>query len=118
VSKDLSGPHRPGVGRWLWYAITGRLEPRFREWAFQDLTCRTWPVRHLARLVVLVAPVTAALIGLLPGPLSVRVTAAVMGAVIGLLYSFVFLHDSTDRRAVKLGYPSGAAQRAREARRR
>ena len=109
-------PRRPGVGRWLWYAVTGRLKPRYHAWAFRDLTCRTWPIRHLGRLLVPVVPVAALLIVLLPGPMSVRVTAAVTGMVIGLLYSFVFLHESTDRRAVKLGYPSGAVEAARQIR--
>jgi hypothetical protein len=116
VSKDAGGARRPGVFRWLWYAVTGRLDPRYRDWAFRDLTCRTWPLRHLARLIVLVAPVAVVLVLVLPGPLSVRVTAAVTGAVIGLLYSFVFLHESSDRRAVKLGYPRGAAGQARKER--
>jgi hypothetical protein len=107
---------RPGPVRWLWYALTGRLDPRFHEWAFRDLTCRTWPVRHLARLLVWAVPVAALLLLVLPGAMSVRVTAAVTGMVIGLLYSFVFLHDSTERRAVKLGYPAGAAEDARKVR--
>jgi membrane associated rhomboid family serine protease len=109
-------PRRPGVGRWLWYAVTGRLAPRYHAWAFRDLTCRTWPIRHLARLLVLAVPVAALLIVVLPGAMSIRVTAAVTGMVIGVLYSFVFLHDSTDRRAVKLGYTSGAAEAARQRR--
>lgn len=108
-----SGPERPGAPRWLWYAVTGRLIPRYHAWAFHDLTCRTWPLRHLARLLVPAVPVAVLLIVVLPGPVSVRVMAAVTGMVIGLLYSFVFLHESTDRRAVKLGYPSGAVEAAR-----
>ncbi|MBV9312246.1 MAG: DUF5313 family protein [Pseudonocardia sp.] len=108
---------RPGPGEWLWYVLTGRLNPRYRGWAFRDLTRPGWPLRHLARLAVPLVPVAAVLPFLLPGPLWVRVTATAMGCVIGLLYSFVFLHDSTDRRAVKLGYPSGAAAEAREQRR-
>jgi membrane associated rhomboid family serine protease len=96
--------------------VTGRLAPRYHAWAFRDLTCRTWPIRHLARLLVLAVPVAALLVVVLPGEMSVRVTAAVTGMVIGVLYSFVFLHDSTDRRAVKLGYPSGAAEAARQRR--
>ncbi|MDQ2708430.1 MAG: DUF5313 domain-containing protein [Actinomycetota bacterium] len=111
-----SKPRRPWVSAWLWYAVTGRLNQRYHEWAFRDLTCRTWPLRHLARLLVPAVPVAVGLVLVLPGAMSVRVSAAVTGMVIGLLYSFVFLHDSTDRRAVKLGYPSGAAEAAREER--
>ncbi len=61
-------------------------------------------------------PVAAALIAALPGPLSVRLTATIIGVVVGLLYSFVFLHESTERRASRLGYPPGAAGTAREQR--
>jgi hypothetical protein len=107
---------RPGPHRWLWYALTGRLAERFHPWAFYDLTCRTWPIRHLARLMVPVVPVFVVLALVLPGPLSVRITAGVTGMVVGLLYAFVFLHDSTDRRAMKLGYASGAAEEARQER--
>lgn len=107
---------RPGPHRWLWYALTGRLDPRFREWAFRDLTARTWPLRHLARLLVWAVPVVLLLLLMLPGQMSVRVTAALTGMVIGVLYSFVFLHESTERRAVKLGYRPGAAEEARRQR--
>jgi hypothetical protein len=105
------------VGRWLWYALTGRLAPRYRDWAFRDLTCRTWPLRHLARLLVPLVPVAAVLVVVLPGPWSVRVTAVAMGMVIGLLFTFVFLDESTERRAARLGYPSGALEAARAQRR-
>ena len=108
---------RPGAPRWLWYALTGRLAPRYREWAFYDLTTRTWPLRHLARLLVPLVPAVAALFGVLPGAYWVRAMAVGAGAVIGLLYSYVFLYESTDRRAVKLGYPSGAVEAARRQRR-
>jgi uncharacterized protein DUF5313 len=106
-------PHRPGPLRWLWYAVSGRLPWRYREWVLYDLTCRTWPLRHLARLLVPLVPVAFALGFVLPGPLSVRAGAIVMGSLVGLLYTFVFLDDSTDRRATKFGYPSGTTQAVR-----
>jgi hypothetical protein len=108
---------RPGALRWLWYSLTGRLDPRYREWAFYDLTTRTWPLRHLARLIVPLVPAVALLFAVLPGPYWVRAMAVGAGGLIGLLYSFVFLHESTDRRAIKLGYPSGAVEAARAQRR-
>jgi len=89
----------------------------YRDWVLYDLSCRTWPLRHLARLVVPLVPVAAALTLVLPGPWSIRVTAVVFGSVIGLLFSFVFLNESTDRRATRFGYPSGAAEAARKERR-
>lgn len=103
--------------RWLWYAVSGRLPMRYRDWVLHDLSCRTWPLRHLARLIVPLVPVGVALAFVLPGPLSLRVTAVLMGAVIGLLFTFVFLFDSTEHRAQKFGYPPGALDQARQARR-
>jgi hypothetical protein len=111
-------PSRPGVIRWLWYALTGRLPIRYRDWVLYDLTCRTWPLRHLARLLIPLAPVAVLLALLLPGAWPIRITAALMGSAIGLLFTFAFLDDATDRRAVRFGYPSGAAQEVRDNRRR
>jgi len=56
------------------------------------------------------------LLFVLPGALSIRAAAVVMGSVVGLLYAFVFLDDSTDRRATKFGYPAGTARAVREQR--
>jgi hypothetical protein len=110
-------PRRPGVFRWLWYAVSGRLPASYRDWVLYDLTCPTWPLRHLARLIVPLVPVVAVLLVLLPGPAWVRGMAVALGSLIGLLYSFVFLYESTDRRAIKFGYPSGTTQEVREERR-
>ena len=108
---------RPGALQWLWYAFGGRLPGRCREWVLHDLTCRTWPLRHLVRLLVQLAPVAAVLIAVVPGPLWVRVMGAVGGSVVGLLYSYVFLYEATERRAAKAGYPAGTLRAAREERR-
>jgi hypothetical protein len=112
-----SGPQRPGATRWLWYALTGRLPIEYRAWVLYDLTCRTWPLRHLARLLVPLVPVAVVLTILLPGAWPIRITAALMGSVIGLLFTFAFLDEATDRRAVRFGYPSGTAQEVRKQRR-
>jgi hypothetical protein len=109
-------PRRPGVGRWLWYAVSGKLPWRYRDWVLYDLTTSTWPLRHLARLLVPLVPVAVVLTVTLPGPLSLRLAAVVVGSVVGLAYTFVFLDDSTDRRAVKFGYPSGTAEAMRRRR--
>jgi hypothetical protein len=109
---------RPGPLRWLWYALTGRLPFRYHEWVLYDLTCRTWPLRHLARLVVPLFPLAAVLVAVLPGPPEVRITAVVMGSAIGLLFTFPFVEDSTDRRATKFGYLPGTAREVRDQRHR
>jgi hypothetical protein len=109
--------YRPGPFRWFWYAVGGRLPARYRPWVLHDLTCRTWPLRHLVRLVAQLAPVAIVLVILLPGPLSIRVMGAVGGSLVGFLYSFVFLYEATERRATKAGYPHGMLNEVRNERR-
>jgi hypothetical protein len=108
---------RPGPLRWFWYALGGRLPARYRSWVLYDLTCRTWPLRHLARLLVQLGPPVVLLVAVLPGPLWIRVMGAVGGAVVGLLYSFVFLYEATEGRAAKAGYPRGTLKEVRDERR-
>ena len=108
---------RPGPAQWLWYACGGRLPARLRGWVLHDLTCRTWPLRHLVRLLAQLVPVGIVLLVLLPGPLWVRLMAVLGGSVVGLLYSFVFLYEATEQRATKAGYPHGTAARVRAERR-
>lgn len=109
--------YRPGPFRWFWYAVGGRLPARYSPWVLQDLTCRTWPLRHLARLVAQLAPVAIILVILLPGPLWIRIMGAVGGSLVGLLYSFVFLYEATEGRAIKAGYPHGILHEVRNERR-
>jgi hypothetical protein len=82
-----------------------------------DLTCRTWPLRHFARLIAQLAPAAIVLVILLPGPLWIRAMAAIGGALVGLFYSFVFLYEATEGRAAKAGYPHGTLQEVRNERR-
>lgn len=108
---------RPGPLRWLWYAAGGRLPAEFSDWVLLDLTRRTWPLRHLVRLLTQLLPIAVPLLVFLPGPLWVRVTAVTCGAVIGLMYSLVFLYEATETRAAKAGLPRGTLERVREERR-
>jgi hypothetical protein len=106
-SEPGAAPRRPGVLRWLWYALTGRLPSTYRAWVLHDLS----------KLMVPLVPVDAALLAMLPGPMWLRANAVVLGSVIGLLFSFVFLEESTEHRAQRFGLPPGAVQGAREERR-
>lgn len=111
-----SSRRHPGAARWLWYAVGGRLPVAYREWVLYDVTCRRWPLRHLLRLLVQVAPVAVVLVVLIPGPIWVRLMAVVGGSLVGLSYSFVFLYEATENRAWKAGYDHGTAARVREER--
>lgn len=111
-----ASPPRPGPLRWAWYAVGGRLPQRYRQWVLLDLTRRTWPLRHVLRLVAQIVPVAAVLLLFLPGPLWVRVMAVVCGSLMGLAYSAVFLYEATETRALKAGFPRGTLQQVREER--
>lgn len=104
---------RPGPLRWLWYAFGGGLPKRYRQWVLHDLTCRTWPWRHLARQLAQLAPFIVIVLVAIPGPISLRVMCAVGGAFVGLFYSFAYLYETTEHRAIKAGFPSGTTQRVR-----
>jgi Family of unknown function (DUF5313) len=116
-SAVFRSPGHPGPVRWLWYALGGRLPAAYRDWVLYDVTCRTWPLRHLARLLVQLVPVAVVLMALLPGPIWVRSMAVIGGSLVGLLYSFVFLYEATEHRACKAGFPHATAARVREERR-
>jgi hypothetical protein len=118
MNRSNSPPalNRPGPLRWFWYAIGGRLPVCYRPWVLHDLTCRTWPLRHLARLLAQLAPVTIVLVLLLPGPLWIRAMAAVGGSLVGLFYAFVFVYEATEGRAAKAGYPHGTLHEVRHER--
>ncbi len=89
VSREREHARRPGAGRWLLYAFGGQLPARYRDWVYADLTGPDWRLREVGRIMLFaVVPVTVLL--LLPGPLDVRVYAAlfvVIGpAFVGLAY--------------------------------
>jgi hypothetical protein len=105
---------RPGPLRWLAYAYGAGLPPEYREWVLHDVTTRTWQLRHLLRAVVQLAPLLLVIYLLLPGPVWVRGCAVLGGALIGLFYSMAYLHESTEHRTLKAGYPRGTPARVRE----
>ena len=98
---------RPGPVRWLWYAVGGGLPERFAPWVVHDTTSSTWWLRHLARVVVQIAPFVAAIIVFVPGPLSLRILTGAIGAIMGAFYGGAYIHETTEHRLVKAGYPRG-----------
>jgi Family of unknown function (DUF5313) len=104
---------RPNPLQWVWYALGGGLPRRLSPWVLADTTGRTWIWRHLARAVVQLLPVLALCLLVVPVPLSYRVSAAVGGLLIGLLFSMAFMTETIEHRARKAGYPPGTAARLR-----
>jgi hypothetical protein len=98
---------RPGPLAWLWYAVGGRLDQRHRSWVLHDVTCRSWLVRHLARLFLIIAPLVALYLTLVPMSFDIRLlTGLTFGGGL-LMFGLVNTLIDTDRRAVRAGYGMG-----------
>ena len=107
-------PHRPGVLRWVWYAIGGGLPERHRTWVLHDTTTDTWGLRHVLRAVVQMAVPVALVLLLIPGPFWIRAMAALGGLMLGLIFSIAYMSETTEHRVKKAGYPAGTAQAVRD----
>jgi hypothetical protein len=107
---------RPNPAQWLWYAFGGGLPRSFSAWVLEDTTRRSWPLRHLSRALVQLAPVVALCLFVPPVDFGVRLTAAGGGLVIGLLFSAAYMTETTEHRAVKAGWPPGTTAERRDER--
>lgn len=125
--NEKRGSPRPGPVRWLLYVYGAGLPPRYREWVLHDVTARTWVLRHLIRATVQMAPLGILIYLALPGPVGIRLASVFAGVLLGFFYSFAYIHETAEHRAVKAGYPPGtvaaihaarnAAERAAQERR-
>lgn len=104
---------RPNPAQWVWYALGGGLPRRLAPWVLDDVTGRGWVLRHLLRALVQLAPVVALCLLVAPVPFSFRLSAAVGGLLMGLLFSLAYMTETTEHRAVKAGYPPGTSGRVR-----
>jgi hypothetical protein len=104
---------RPGPFQWVWYALGGGLPRELSPWVLADTTKRTWILRHLTRAVVQMLPVVAICLFAVPVPLAYRLSAAVGGLLLGLMFSIAFMTETIEHRASKAGYPPGTAARVR-----
>ena len=104
---------RPNPAQWVWYAWGGGLPRHLSPWVLADTTRRTWIVRHLLRAVVQVAPLIAVCLLVPPVPLAYRLSAAVGGLLLGLMFSIAFMTETIEHRVAKAGYPPGTAARVR-----
>ncbi|HEY0401306.1 MAG TPA: DUF5313 family protein [Blastococcus sp.] len=104
---------RPNPVQWIWYALGGGLPRRLSPWVLADTTGRTWILRHLLRAVVQLSPVLALCVLAVPVPLAYRLSAAVGGLFLGLMFSIAFMTETIEHRVAKAGYPPGTAARLR-----
>src|ERR1044072_6392042 len=106
---------RPNPIQWLRYAVGGRLPESQHGWVLRDVTARTWVLRHVARMSVVVAPLAIACL-LVPGPLGLRAAMALLLVIVGAYFSLSYVEESCDMRAVKHGHAPGTAKAIRDAR--
>jgi hypothetical protein len=106
---------RPNPIQWVWYAFGGGLPEDRREWVLHDFTAKTRFLRHLARSMVLIAPLVVGWL-FVPASLGLRLAIVLMGVLVGLFYSFVYMDESDENRLAKAGYARGTGKRVREAR--
>ena len=107
---------RPTPWQWLRYAFGGRLPRALSGRVLSDTTRPGWVRRHLARSVVQLSPLVALCLFAVPVAVSYRLTAALGGLLVGLMYSVAFMVETTEHRVAKAGYPAGTAARLREER--
>lgn len=107
---------RPDPFHWLLYAFWLELPERYATWVLYDGTCSTWALRHVARLLtVAVLPVTAVIV-FLPGPIGIRVLTAVVATSGSLLFTAVWVNESTDYRLSRAGWRDGIGPELRKRR--
>ena len=104
---------RPTPLQWIWYAWGGGLPRELSPWVLADTTSRTWAWRHLARAVVQLGPLLVICVVVAPVPLAYRLSAAVGGLLLGLLFSIAFMTETVEHRVAKAGYAPGTAARLR-----
>jgi hypothetical protein len=114
AGPDSDDLHRPGVLRWLWYAMGGGLPERHRAWVLHDTTTGSWGVRHVLRAVVQMAVPIALVLLFVPGPFWIRSMAAIGGLLLGLIFSIAYMTETTENRVKKAGYRAGTAQAVRD----
>jgi hypothetical protein len=112
----MTSSKRPGVFRWLGYAFGAGLPAEYDEWVLHDTTAPTWVLRHLARTLVQLALVIAAVLIFVPGPFWIRAVMVAGGTFMALLFAAAYMTETVEHRLVKAGYPAGTGEATRERR--
>ena len=105
----------PSALQWLRYAFGGGLPRALAPWVLSDMTRPGWVRRHVARSLVQLSPLVVLCL-FVPVPVVYRLTAALGGVLVGLMYSMAFMVETTEHRVAKAGYPAGTAAHIREER--
>ena len=103
---------RPGVVRWVGYAVGVRLPERYSEWVVHDSTSKHWRARHVLRSSVGIVPLCTFWL-LLPGPWPLLLSLVVMAALVAYFYSCAYMEESIEHRLARQGFPPGTGRRIR-----
>ncbi len=88
---------RPSAWQWFKYAFGAKLDERYRSWVLRDLTGPDWRLREAGRIMLFaVVPVLGLL--LLPGPLEIRIYAALFVVLGPLFVGLAYGDELRDRR--------------------
>jgi hypothetical protein len=113
INVEKARLKRPNPVQWVWYAFGGGLPEDRREWVLYDVTANTLFLRHFARSMVLISPLVVGWL-FAPASLGLRLAIVLLGLVVGLFYSFVYMDESAEHRLAKAGYPRGTVKRVRD----
>ena len=105
---------RPGVFRWVAYAMGAGLPARHRTWVLFDTTTGSWALRHVARTLVQLAVPIGLVLLLVPGEFWIRGLAALGGLILGMAFSLAYMTEAVENRVKKAGYAPGSAQAVRD----
>jgi hypothetical protein len=122
VSSPLASPveqrERPNLRLLLWYSYGGSLPARYNTWVLHDVTCRTWWLRHFARVFPPITLLSAAFFFFLVPKYGAAVAyAGICFTGTLILAAMIYILIDSDRRAVRAGYPPnyGSELRSRRA---
>jgi hypothetical protein len=107
---------RPGPLLWLRYAFGGSLPEEYRDWVKHDTTSSTWLLRHLARVLVVIALPEIAILIWLPAGIGLRIMTAVVCGSCAVLLTAILSNDMTERRLHHAGFEWGVGERLRSER--
>lgn len=95
---------RPNPVQWIAYACGAKLPESMNDWVLNDITGDHYVVRHLVRAMVPFVPLFVIFM-LFPGPLWLRGSMVLLGVLLALFYSVVYIHQNRARRLQKNGLP-------------
>lgn len=107
---------RPDPARWVWYAFWGPLPDRYGLWVLYDATCSTWVLRHIVRILTVVAVPVAALAIFLPASVHIRVSTALVAGFFAVLFTAVWINEGLEYRLKRAGWGAGIGTALRERR--